>query len=95
MTFTHVFSRRVRCTITTTDEPPAQGEAHVVKCEWTELPKPKHVREYVRWICEVNRYLADKWNDSIMHAVEVSPRTWEFWHFEPGKAPVLAEVVRG
>ena len=94
MTFTHIFNRRVRCTLTTTDEAPAQGESHVVSCEWTEFPKPKHVREYVRWICEVNRQLADLWDKRMIHAVEVKPRTWEMWEFEPGKTLVLAEVVR-
>jgi len=94
MTFTHIFSRRVRCTVTTTDEMPAAGQVHIIGCEWTEPPRPKHLREYIRFICEMNRHLADKWNGSIAHAVQVGPRTWEFWHFEPSKAPVLAEVIR-
>jgi hypothetical protein len=94
MIFVHQFSRKVRCTLTTTDEPPAQGEPHVVNCEWTEFPKPKHVREYVRWICEVNRHLADLWNKRMAHAVQVDRRTWEFWGFVPGEAPELVKVVR-
>ena len=47
MTFTHIFNRRVRCTPHHNGRAPAQGEAHVLSCEWTEFPKPKHVREYV------------------------------------------------
>jgi hypothetical protein len=96
MTFVHQFNRRVRVTVTVTDEMPAKGKTHIVNCEWTEFPKPlpKFMREYVRWICEVNRICADKWNEPIAHAVQVGPRTWELWHFEPGRAPVLVEVLR-
>jgi hypothetical protein len=94
VTFVHQFNRRVRCTVTTTDGPPPRGESHVLKCEWTELPKPKHVREYVRWMAGVNRHLADTWGKRMLHAVQVGPRTWEFWQFEPGKPPKLANVLR-
>jgi hypothetical protein len=79
MTFVHQFNRKIRCTVHVTDEPPDEGKSHIVDFAWSERPKPKHVREYVRWICEVNRHLADKWNKRIAHAVQVEPRKWEFW----------------
>jgi hypothetical protein len=94
MTFVHQFSRRVRSTLVTRDEPPPEGETHILNCDWTQRPKPKHVREYVQWICEVNRQLADSWDKRMLHAIQVGPRTWELWQFEPRKAPVLGKVVR-
>jgi hypothetical protein len=94
MTFVHQFNRRVRCTVHVTDEPPIEGESHIVNFEWTERPKRKHVRQYVQWILEVNRFLADKWDKRIGHVVQVEPRKWEFWGFAPGEAPELVKVIR-
>ena len=39
-------------------------------------------------------FLADKWDKRIAHVIEVGPGVWEFWCFDPGKAPILAEVIR-
>jgi hypothetical protein len=93
MTFVHCFSRRVRVTIQVADEPPADGNLRI-DAQWTERPSRKFVREYIRFACEVSRLLAAKWDLKLAYVVQVTPGTWEFWCFEPGAAPVLAEVIR-
>ena len=94
MTFTHRFSRTLSCTMTVTDQPPAGGERYIQKIEWTGRPKPKHVREYVRWRHVVNAHLAQLWNFRIMEAIEIGPRTWEFWGYTPGEAPKLLSKAK-
>lgn len=93
MTFGHQFSRRVRCTLQVTDEPPTDGNLRL-STQWTERPSRKYIREYVRFTCEVSRVLASKWNLKLAYVVEVCPKVWEFWQCDPGKAPVLLEVIR-
>jgi hypothetical protein len=89
MTFIHRFSRSLTCTMTVSDNPPANGENFVQQVEWTERPKPKHTREYVRWCHTVYSHLADHWHLRLMQAVQTGPRLWEFWGYEPGLAPKL------
>ena len=93
MVFVHVFNRRVRCTIQVADQPPTDGNLRL-DTQWTERPSGKHVREYVRFACEVSRVLATKWNLKLAYVVQVAPRRWELWTFDPGQAPRLAEVLR-
>jgi hypothetical protein len=89
MTFTHRFSRTLSCTMTVSDEPPAGGENYIQKIEWTGRPKAKHTREYVRWCHVIYSHLANHWNLRLMQAVQIGPRLWEFWGYEPGQTPKL------
>jgi hypothetical protein len=91
VTFTHVFSRRVRCTLTTTDEAPPQGGSHVVNCEWTGQFKPKHIPAYRQWILCTNQILADRWQIKMLYALGTHHNRTELWCFEPGGVPKLLE----
>jgi hypothetical protein len=95
MKFIHRFSRSLSCEMTVADEPPLGGEFHIRNVAWTGRPKPKHVREYVRWIHVVNEHLANLWGFKLMHAVQVEPRLWELWGYEPGKPAKLLDKMRG
>jgi hypothetical protein len=88
MTFTHIFSRRIRCTATAPDQPPPQGSVNMLDFEWSGDPiKPKYAREYVRWICEVNRQCADQWQTEILYVVQITRTQSEIWEFRPREAP--------
>jgi hypothetical protein len=88
MKFVHVFSRKIRCTITAPDEAPPRGTVNQLDYEWTEPLKKKHTGEYIRWVIEVNRICADRWKQSILYCIQTTPATVEVWAFEPGEAPV-------
>jgi hypothetical protein len=73
--------------MTVAKDPPVRGENFVQNIEWTARPKPKHLREYVRWCHEVYRHLADRWNLRVMYVIETGPESREFWAYTPGEAP--------
>jgi hypothetical protein len=89
MTFIHRFSSSVQCEVTVRDEPPEADQNHVLHVEWTGQPKRKHLLEYIRWMNEVNRFLADRWNLSILHVFQLKPdpKTWQLWSYKPGQPP--------
>ena len=93
MRFIHKFSCSLQCEVQVTDSPPPTGSRHIINCQWTGTPKPKHVREYVRWINEVNRYLADLWRINMAHVIQVKPNVWEFWAYEPDQPPKLMQTI--
>ena len=94
MKFIHRFSRSLSCEMTVADEPPPGGSLHVRDVEWTGRPKPKHIREYVRWCHVVHEHLANLWGLKLMHAVQVEPRLWELWGYQPSKPAKLLDKVR-
>jgi hypothetical protein len=73
--------------MTVADDPPVWGEHFVQNVEWTESPKPKHLREYVRWCHMVYSPLADHWNLRLMQAIQAGPARLEFWAYTPEEAP--------
>jgi hypothetical protein len=89
MKFIHRFTRSIICEVRVDDDPPAKGKTHTLNFVWSRFPKPtpRFARQYVAWICSINQILADRWSMKLMHCVEVGPDIWEFWLFEPGKAP--------
>jgi len=87
MTFVHQFSRRVRCTVSTTDAPPPKGDTSFLTFAWSSRPKKKHLADYKRWLLEVCRVCANQWDQRILYAVQVSPKAWEYWCFAPGEPP--------
>ena len=91
MRFVHCFCNRIICEVSVSDEPPTKGTKHTLEFNWSKFPKltPRIAREYVAWVCSINRILADKWQLRFMHAVEVGPDIWEFWSFAPGEDPKL------
>ena len=91
MTFIHQFSRGVRCTVTTTNEPPPKGNTSFLTFEWSSRPKKKHLIDYKRWLLEVCRICADKWEKRILYAVQISPKVCEYWLFAPGETPVRVD----
>jgi hypothetical protein len=93
MTFTHRFNRSLSCTMTVRDQPPVNGESFVQNVEWTGHPKPKHIREYVRWCHLVYSHLAHHWNLRIMQAVQTGPTLWEFWGYAPDQAPKMLDKI--
>ena len=93
MKFVHRFSPSVLCEMTVTDEPPANGTPHILECKWSVRPKRKHLREYVRWVHQINEHLAKKWNFRILHIVQVGPQLWEAWAYDPGKPAELFKKV--
>jgi hypothetical protein len=86
-TFVHKFSSSVSCTLQVEDGPPAGGKQFERNLVWDGDPKPRHLREYVRWTNEVNRQLADEWNIKIMQCFMITPTQAEIWCYEPGKPP--------
>jgi hypothetical protein len=88
-TFVHKFSRTVSCTLEIEDTPPEKGVQHEFNVVWDGDPKPKHMREYIRWMNEVNRQLADEWQMKLMQVFLVTPNPSqaEIWEYEPGKPP--------
>jgi hypothetical protein len=88
-TFVHRFNSSLKCTVQVTDSAPPHGSQHVLNAEWTGRPKPKHLREYIRWMNEVNRQLADEWNIRMMQVFMVTPTQWEFWGYAPGEPPTM------
>jgi len=52
-------------------------------------PKPKHWEEYKHkhWNREVNRELADQWDQRLIHCIMRGPTGFEVWCYESGKAP--------
>jgi len=91
MTFVHQFSRKVRCTIHVADEPPAQGEIHQFNTNGRAL-KPTQTREYVRWVCEINRLLAiDGTKESFMGSR--TGRGPGILGVRPNQAPKLLDEV--
>jgi hypothetical protein len=93
LSFTHVFSRELRCTLTASASPPPPGLLRQVSCEWVGQPKPKHFGQYRRWILTVYRTLADRWNQEILYGLGISPRETELWEFAPGQAPKLIAKI--
>jgi hypothetical protein len=87
MTFVHRFNRSLRCTLTVADDPPVNGANFVQNIEWTARPKPKHLREYVRWCHGVYGCLSSRWNCRMMHVIETGPDRREFWAYTPGEPP--------
>jgi hypothetical protein len=79
--------------MTISDQPPSGGTRYIQKIEWTGRPKPKHIREYVRWRHVVNTHLAAHWNLRLMEAVQTNPRLWEFWGYAPGEPPKLLQKI--
>ena len=65
----------------------SEGENFIQNVEWTERPKPKHLREYVRWCHTVYSQLANRWNLRLMQAIQAGPNRWEFWAYTPGEPP--------
>jgi hypothetical protein len=92
--FIHRFSPSVLCELETTEEMPAKGESHVLNVIWSGRPKRKHVPEYIRWMHLVNQRCAEMWSAKIMHCFQLTPHTWKFWTYEPGKAPQCIDPTR-
>jgi hypothetical protein len=63
------------------------------ECEWSAKPKPRVIAEYRRWILSVWQFVADETGLKLMELLQVKPRLWEAWSFEPGRAPVKVEEV--
>lgn len=92
MRFVHHFAQRSICEVDVDDQPPKKGAQHHLNFYWSpRLPKltATLAREYVAWICSINKLLADKWQMRLLHCVEVGPDTWEYWGFAPGEEPKL------
>jgi hypothetical protein len=92
LTFVHIFSRELRCTLSVANQAPEAGMLRL-RMEWTGRPKKKNVPEYRQWILGVNQSLVERWGRTLLYALGVAPDRTEFWTFEPGKAPKLARVV--
>jgi hypothetical protein len=79
--FIHKFSRSLSCKMLVSDTPPKKGQPHIQEVEWTGRPKPKHLREYIRFCHVVNSHLAAHWQISLLHVVQTSPTLWEAWEY--------------
>ena len=96
MNFEHLFADGAKATMTVLDEPPKRGESHIQKIEWsdTEGTAAEHLKEYIKWINEVNQSLADKWQIRMMHMYQIGekPDTWQAWLYVPGEKPELVDL---
>jgi len=93
LSFEHVFSPQVRCTLTAPARAPVPGTLRPVTCEWVGRPKPKHAAECKHWMLSVYQKLAQRWNQRLIYAHGLSPTRTELWSVEPGQAPTLIETI--
>lgn len=92
-TFRHCFAGGVTCEIAVNLERIAAKATGPMRCEWSERPKPRVIPKYPRWILSVWQHIADETGLKLMELLQVKPRLWEAWSFEPGRAPVKVEEV--
>ena len=93
LTFIHRFSPTVSCTVRIKDEPPISGQNLAYDFEWTGKPKRKHLAAYRQWILATNKLLCDRWKKTILYVLVTAPNQAEFWEFEPGQPPRLAQKL--
>jgi hypothetical protein len=91
--FIHRFNRSLCCEMLVSDTPPEKGRPHIQAIEWSGRPKPKHLREYIRFCHVVNSHLADHWQMSLLHVFQTGPRTLEIWQYHPSQAPKRATDI--
>jgi hypothetical protein len=90
--FIHRFSKKVSCVFETPDTPPERGTIHDREIVWTGQPKRKHLTEYIAFQNEANRVLSNFWDMKLMHCFRIAKNKWQFWAYEPNKAPRLIKV---
>ena len=90
-TFHHRFKGGITATVTyeiddlcTTAH---RDRVKLVRCEWSEKPTMRILREYVRWNHSVFEQLANLSGAKIMDVIQTGrgPLGWEAWVYEPGK----------
>ena len=93
LTFRHRFKGGITCELAVDLERIAARATGPMRCELSAKPKPRVIAEYRRWILSVWQFVADETGLKLMELLQVKPRLWEAWSFEPGRAPVKVEEV--
>lgn len=86
-TFICHFGGGVSCKLSVTDEPPPNGQTHIIGAEWTGRVRPRHIRSYAKWTRTINQQLADEWGKRLLYVLQIAPGIWESWLFVPGGKP--------
>lgn len=68
---------------------------HIQNVVWDGNPNATILRPYINWMNSVNQTLSDKWKMKLMHCYLIKKDLVEIWGFEPGKQPLLLDVVKG
>jgi len=91
--FKHHFKGGITCELAVDLDRLAAKATGPMRYEWSARPKPRVIPEYRRWILSVWQFVADETGLKLMELLQVKPRLWEAWRFEPGRAPVKIEEV--
>ena len=92
--FRHRFKGGITCELAVDLGRLAAKATGPMRYEWSARPKPRVIPEYRHWILSVYQHLSDATGLRIMELLQVKPRLWEAWSFEPGRAPVKIKEVR-
>ena len=95
MKYVHKFNSKLTCTVEILDRQFEPGEHHIIKTEWSERPKKKHIPEYARWMHVVNDNYAKEYDIRLMHVYQFGPRysDWQIWGYGPDEAPKRLEML--
>jgi hypothetical protein len=94
MKYTHKFNQNLTCTVEIIDRKIKPGERHIIRSEWSQKPKKKHIPEYVRWMHVVNDTYAKEHGLRLMHVYQLSPKynDWQIWGYSPDAPPCRLEM---
>jgi hypothetical protein len=91
--FRHRFGQDLVATISVPDSAPesSDGALAVVAVSWSGSGRlsQRHVAPYRTWVLRSLKIVANKWDSTIMYALQTSRSSTEVWLFAPGAEPEL------